>query len=177
MNLKFDPVDVVGAGCWDMLSRLFLFITAIFIGCGIGSWSLHVHEMFSSPEEPLLMFLIGPIHLLSSWAVISLPLLLAFLGIFVRTEKELAPRWAGLAISMAIFCLCGYFKEAHWIAWPLCLLLCAMLATATWFFMQWSRNRWIQEMAELKAENQQRRLELQEKFGTVATNMYSDDET
>lgn len=52
-----------------------------------------------------------------------------------------------------------------------------MLATATWFFMQWSRNRWIQEMAELKAENQQRRLELQEKFGTVATNMYSDDET
>jgi hypothetical protein len=56
MNLKFDPVDVVGAGCWDTISRLFLFATSVMVGCGIGSWALHAHHMFNDPWDPIFYF-------------------------------------------------------------------------------------------------------------------------
>lgn len=179
MNLKFDPVDVVGAGCWDTISRLFLFASAVVVGCGIGSWSLHAHHMFDEIWTPILVFFLGPIHLISWWAAINFPLLLAGLFVMIRSEEALAPRWAGLATCLAYLCVLGHYSanDAFRFAWPLCLLMTAMLCTATWFWIQWHRNRWIQEIEEIKAENHQRRQELHDKFGTVATNMYDIDET
>ena len=179
MNLKFDPVDVVGAGCWDTISRLFLFATSVMVGCGIGSWALHAHHMFDDPWEPILYFIIGPAHLLSAWALISFPLLLAGLFMMIRSEEELAPRWAALASILGLLCVVGYFRDfnSRWLPWVLWLVMSAMLCTATWFWMQWHRNRWIQEIEEIKAENHQRRQELHDKFGTVSTNMYDIDET
>ena len=178
MNLKFDPVDVVGAGCWDAITRVFLFVTAVFIGCGIASWAINVRSLLDEISAPIMYFLIGPVYLLSVWAIIGFPVLIGGCFMMVRTEATLAPRWTGLAIALGLLCMCGYgHADKAWLSWPLWIVLNAMYATATWFFIQWSRNRWIQEMAELKAENEQRRLEIQEKFGTVATNMYNNDET
>lgn len=179
MNLKFDPVDVIGAGCFDTIRRIFLFGTSVIVGCGIGSWSLHAGHMFDNPWEPILFFLAGPIHLLSASAFVSFPLLIAGLFIMIRSEEDLAPRWAGLVSSLGLLVVLGYFKQidSHWLTWPLWLLMTAMLCTATWFWMKWSRNRWVQEILELKEENQQRRHEIHEKFGTVAINIYDIDET
>ena len=179
MALKFDPVDVIGAGCWETLLRFFLFVSAVMVGCGIGSWSLHAGHMFDEPWSPILYFLVGPLHLFSYTIFISFPLGVAGLFVLFRSEEPLAPRWAALASSLGFLVVLGYFKdiEHHWLTWPLWFLMTSMLCTATWFWMKWSRNRWAQELLDIKVENQERRNELHEKFGTVSTNMYDLDET
>jgi hypothetical protein len=179
MNLKFDPVDVFGAGCWDAISRIFLFVSSIFMGCGIASWALFADNLLDEPLSPFFAFLVGPLHLFSAWALLAFPVMICGWFVMIRSEENLAPRWAGFAVVMGLFCMLGQSRSIGipWISWPVWILLSAMLCTATWFFMQWQRNRWIQEMAELKAENEQRRLEIQEKFGTAATTMYSNDES
>jgi hypothetical protein len=51
-----------------------------------------------------------------------------------------------------------------------------MLCTATWFFIQWQRNRWVQELEILKDENRQRRADMHAEFGTSPLNMYEIDD-
>lgn len=178
MNLKFDPVDVVGAGCWDVISRLFLFATSLWMGTGIAAWALKAPDLLESPLDALVLFFLGPAFLLSPIVFLTIPCVLVGLFMFTRTEKELAPRWVIFANVMGLLCLLGYWKsiDYHYVTWPIWILLASMLSVATWFFIQWNRNRWIKELEELKEENRQRRAEMQEQFGTANTNMYGFDE-
>ena len=178
MNVKFDPVDVVGAGCWDCISRLFLFATSLWVGGGIGAWALNADDLLDSPVQPIVTFLIGPFYLLSALAFITLPTVLIGIFIFIRTEKELAPRWAGFASAIGFFVLLGNFRgvKHHWLSWPIWLILTLMLCTATWFFIEWQRNRWVQELEILKDENRQRRADMHAEFGTSPLNMYEIDD-
>ncbi|MFM2171685.1 MAG: hypothetical protein RI957_1914, partial [Verrucomicrobiota bacterium] len=89
MNLKFDPVDIVGAGCGDAIVRVFRLFGSIFIGCGVASWSIHTTRMFDSPWEPLVCFLSGPVHLLSIWICFSLPTLVAGIIMIVRSDEPI----------------------------------------------------------------------------------------
>lgn len=179
MNLKFDPVDVVGAGCGVAIARVFRLFATIFMGCGIASWSIHTTRMFGEPWEPFVYFISGPVHLLSIWICFSLPTLIEGIIMIVRSDEPVGLRDVVFATILGLWCMLGYRSEmkSPALSWTLWIILSAMLATATWFWSQWSRNRWMQEIAELKAENDLRRQELQEKFGTVAPNMYSNDET
>ncbi len=97
---------------------------------------------------------------------------------FIRTDKDIAPRWAGFATVISFFVIAGNWRDIkhHWLSWPIWLILSMMLCTATWFFMQWQRNRWIQEIETLKDENRQRREEMHEEFGTSPLNMYEVDD-
>jgi len=52
----------------------------------------------------------------------------------------------------------------------------SMMCVATWFFIQWQRNRWIRELETLKEENRQRRIEMHEEFGTSPLKLYDNDE-
>jgi hypothetical protein len=178
MSLKFDPADVVGAGCWDMLTRLFLFASSLWMGSGIGAWALYGTDLLDSPVQPIITLLIGPVFLLSPLVFLTFPAVLIGLFVFIRTDKDFAPRWAGFATLIGLMILLGNFRsiEHHWLTWPVWLLMDSMICVATWFFIQWQRNRWIRELETLKEENRQRRVEMHEEFGTSPLKLYDNDE-
>lgn len=168
MSLKFDPVDVVGAGCWDVLMRLFLYGSSLWMGSGIGAWALYGADLFDSPLQPIITFLIGPAFPLSSLVFLTFPAVLIGMFVFIRTEKDIAPRWAAFATLIGLLIPLGNFRniERHWLTWPVWLLLDSMMCVGTWFFIQGQRNRWIQQLETLKQQNHQRRVEMHEEFGT-----------
>ena len=111
MTIKFDPVDVVRAGCWDCISRLFLFASSLWVGGGIGAWALKANDLLDSPVQPIVTFMLGPFYLLTTFAFITFPIVLTGIFMFVRTEKDMAPRWAGFATVISLLILLGNWQH------------------------------------------------------------------
>lgn len=178
MTLGLDPIDATRGGCSEVFIRLSCFASSLFCGTGLASLSLFATDLFDSASSPLLCLIRSPFLLFSQIFFITFPCLLIGVFLFVRTEKAIAPRWTIYSISIGLLALLGNWKniETHYITWPIWIIANAMLVVATWFFVQWRRNRWEQEILDLKIENQQRREEISKLHGTNSIPLYTIDD-
>ena len=175
-SVKIDFGDVFGSGFGLVVRQIFLFIVAVWKGCGIAAASFIAGSAVAGSRidaEDFGIVLVSPLLLFSGWLLPNL-VFLAITGcrLTVYSESTGLRTWGTLVGAEALFSMAVVTRELdrEWpaiaTAWACCLVLIAMACTALWFLHQWQINRWAGELAMLQAENEMRRAEMKEEFGT-----------
>lgn len=165
-----DPLEAYLEGCAQPFTRGFLFFSAVWaglipVGFAIGSGYL-LMDPVTNWDAVLKYILIAPIFLLSRYAILNAFFSLIAIWVFIKTEWELWWLWATVAFAQSLFGMLGFANRisgslwitaAIWIVW---LISISTVTLSAFFIRQWQRNRWGAQMAQLKAQNAERRAEL-----------------
>ncbi len=170
--MKGDVIEVFGDTFAWVFGKAFLFFVAVVTGIGIGVASIAASSLLGTGSAPVVSFADGRLVYVIGCIVPAL-FAVIFAGMwFVRSDEAGWLAWSGLAAAQAALLGAAYstiFRPglaALATLWGLLVVCSAMLAVALWCWQIWRTNRWAAELAMLQAENQRRRAELKEKFGT-----------
>lgn len=165
-----DPLDTFVKGCSQPFLRGFLFFAAVWLGSIAAGIAIGMGYALLDPVNNWAAIpkyiLIAPGLLLSVYALWNFPFFIVTLAVFIKTDRELWWLWAAVAFAQSIFAMLGYANRVAaslWITsgiWFIWVVNIATVIAAAFFVRQWQLNRWAAQMAQLKAENAQRRADL-----------------
>lgn len=187
MRLPLDPGDVLGDGCWETIKRVLSLVSTLWLGCMMviiarflgemagaawsGAWGDMGEIILGMMESILWVLLWAPFYfLLSIWGLLFVPLIGLVLFLMFRTEKEVIWVWYVGVILIGVITMADFVgipdDGEDVVAWIGFVLLAFSLAAGCWLFKGWKGNMQALHLQEVSAENEMRRLEMEQKFGT-----------
>ena len=188
MGIPLDIEDILGAGCLISIGRALSSLSCLWLGSATGIVAVEAGvlsvELLTGGGMPpdlmdylvgvLIRCALGPLVLILSYTVLLFfPLLLAVYFTMARGDNGSLTKWlvyAGITGFLAVLSLTSQFDlDARSIGLSMAFWLVAMISlTAGAFFLTaWQRRRMVQHLIGVAAENDQRRRELAEEFGTA----------
>ena len=190
MRFSLDPGDVVGDGCWETVKRVLVVASTLWVGAmaaivafyaaqaiGLvmsGAWSDLTDLILEAGEAILWGLLLAPIYFLFTfWGLVMIPLMGLVMFHMFRSDKDVTWVWFATSLIVSVVGLMGLLgfgadSSLQVLAWVLLCFLMISLAVGCWLLMGWRRNAQARHLMEVHAENEQRRAELREKFGTTS---------
>ena len=190
MSESWDPDSAIGDGCLETVKRALAIMSTLWVGCiaavasyylseiagaiWAGAWS-DVSDMILAMFESLLWSVIlAPFYLLLSfWGFVLVPLLGLVMFYSLRADREVTWLWFATVVYTGIIALRGLMGESGLsslafdvIAWVILVLVMASIAALCLFFQGWRRNDQARHLQEVNAENELRRLEIEQTYGT-----------
>lgn len=186
MKLPLDPGDVLGDGCWEAVKRVLVVVSTLWVGAIAalvalfaaqavelmlsGAWGDLTDLMVEAGRTLIWALLLAPFYFLFSfWGFVLIPLMAVVLYGMCRSDKDVTWVWFASCVIVGVLGMTGVFDLSvgmQSVAWVVFILLVLSLAAGCWFLAGWRRNEQARHLIEVQAENEQRRLELGEKFGT-----------
>ena len=172
---EIDFADAFASGLGAVVLRGFLAIAALWLGFTMGEAALvagDLAEDFKLDRRWLIGRFESAYMLILVWGFPGALGVAALWFHFVRLDGGgrilwgifnglLALAWVGLQVELL---------DSGWLptsaALTTCVIEIGMVGTALWFLRQWQMNRWAGELLAVQMENEMRRRELNEKFGT-----------
>lgn len=204
MSVRFslDPGDVLGDGCWEAIKRVLVVISTLWVGCLAallaycftelvgavidGAWS-DLGEMIVDMGGMIVWsFLWAPVVIIFSvWGLFLLPLLGLVMYLVFRAERQIIWTWFGIVVVVGCVAMEGLDTlpatyRLTGVLWVSFLLILAVIAVMCWYYQSWQGNVHAQHLMEVHAENEQRRMEMRERFGTKSfgqSHVDADDES
>lgn len=184
MKFALDPGDVIGHGCWETIKRLLAPVSSIWIGsfCALvamllaevvdmawnGYWG-EIDELFINMAWALLY---APLALFfSGWSLLVVPLLAYVFYQMIRSEQDMSWIWLGTTgVSGFMVMTSGAMEEMNIdyvaFAWGFYVLLMVSLGVGIVFLKGWQQNAQARHLQEVMAENEMRRMEIEQEYGT-----------
>lgn len=187
-----------GDGCWETVKRVFALVTTLWGGCAMalvafflaevvgavldGAWG-DVGEIIVEMGVAVVWALLWApfVFLLSVWGLVLVPLLGVVMFLMFRAEREVTWLWYGMVGCVGLLAM-GGFEDLPTsyvltgVRWFIFFLMMVALAVACWFYRGWQRNAHARHLMEVHAENELRRLEMAQRFGTKSFGQGNVDE-
>ncbi|MFK7912139.1 MAG: hypothetical protein AB8F34_16300 [Akkermansiaceae bacterium] len=183
-----DPGDVLGDGCWETVKRVFAMMSTLWVGCisalialymaevvgaiWAGAWSDVGDIILDMGSSVLLAMVWAPLYyLFSFWGLIMIPLLIYVMFMMFRADMEVTKVWFVIVLIAGVIAMNGMIEvPANYalaaVAWVVFLFVMISLAAGCWFLRGWERNSQAQHLQEVSAENELRRIEIEQAYGT-----------
>lgn len=188
MGIPLDIEDILGTGCIASIGRALTSLSCLWLGAATGivavSFGSLGAELLQGGGLPvdLMDFLMGvcadcafgPLVLFRSYTFFFFfPLVLAVYFVFARGDNGTLTKWVVYAAITGALALLSFeflfdgnllallLSAALWIA------LIASLATGAFLLTGWQRRHMAMHLLGVAAENDQRRQEISETFGTA----------
>jgi hypothetical protein len=166
--MNIDAGDIFISTIREVFGRMILLVLAVWFGCCLGGCGILAGQMMRSGgvTRDLASFLwLSPFLLFNVWAVLNVPFLLFYAMKFVRAEGDVYLNWGVIVAveSLVVMLGWGQFSIYPWlpllVAWGTWLWLVGMMGVGVWFIRQYWIQRWVRDMALLRAANAQQRME------------------
>ncbi len=165
--MQLDPEDILAGTFGRIVVQVFLFVSAVWVGCSLGALALVVGACISTSYHALgglASVLISPLLLCSAWLIPNIVVLGGGMGYFLISENAGFKAWGVVVAFESFFVMAGWSMDLQtawpitmaWLAW---LVLLGMVETGVWLIRQMLTNRWARELAVLNMENARRRAE------------------
>ena len=188
VRFALDPGNVLGDGCWESVKRAFAIMSTLWMGCILAVTSFYFAEIFGAlwggawsdvgdiisdmAETVLWTVLLAPFYVFFSiWGFLLLPLFGLVMFYMLRADKDVTWLWfATVAITgtVAMRGMTGdsasYGSEV--VAWVLYALAIVALAAGCLLLKGWEKNAQARHLQEVSAENELRRIEIEQTYGT-----------
>ncbi|NNJ87139.1 MAG: hypothetical protein HKP20_08210 [Akkermansiaceae bacterium] len=186
MKFPLDPGDVIGHGCWETVQRLLAPVSSIWIGCFCALASMFLAELVDlalsgswSRVDDLLIemawaLLYAPMAIfLSFWSLLVVPLLGYIFYQMIRSEHDVAWMWLGTTAVCGLMVMISPMLEDTTmvfkvVAWVVFVVLLVSIGVAIFFISGWQQNAQARHVQEVMAENERRRLEIEQQYGTTS---------
>ncbi|RYD23166.1 MAG: hypothetical protein EOP88_05250 [Verrucomicrobiaceae bacterium] len=162
--MQIDLEDIMAGAVGRILVTFLFLLSAVWLGSIIGAtaWQVGDYGFESFPNfQDLLMSLLMQINL---WIVPNVAFL-AIMTVYLFVSDGIGHVAWGIIVGFeSLFLMLGWclhFEETKdtVLAWGSWLVLLAMAETGIWLHRQMMTNRWVRQMAELRAENAMLRAE------------------
>jgi hypothetical protein len=167
-----DPLESCLGGCAQPVARLFLFLSAVWVGCVAAAMPIAVGWSIGGPLEawariPFEM-LVAPKLMLTRYFFLNGAALAVVMFLFFQYEVNVPKWWFGIAISQSLFAMFGWIQDFDdfliqllvWFCW---LVTVAVLIGGGLFVRQWLMSRHGRQLWMLRAENRLKRAELEKR--------------
>lgn len=166
MKLPFDIEDIIGVALADILKRALGFFGSLLLGAVLAAISVGVIALDPGSILAAPVFLLLPVF--SSWGILYLPLVL---GIVVYWIKADSPGLRGLTVAggLVMILVILSFPDLDWERWAALgvgLGSAGALVWLGWWWQQKQRAEAEEHLRIIAIENEQRRQEARERFGT-----------
>ncbi len=190
MRLPLDPGDVLGDGCWETLKRVLALVSTLWLGCiaaliayyfaevagavWAGAWGDLGEIILEMGVTVLWSLLWAPFYLLFSlWGIVLLPLMGVVMLMMFRADKNVTWFWFSAVMGSGVMAMSGFIElplvyALSAVAWVIFLLVMVSLAAGCWLFHGWQQNSQAAHLQEVMAENELRRLEIEQQYGTTS---------
>ena len=185
---SLDPGNVLGDGCWESLKRAFAIMSTLWLGCILavmsyflsrvlaavwdGAWGDVMDIIVSMLEMALWTVLLAPFLMLVSFGgFVLVPLLGLVMFYMLRSDKDITWLWYVTVLATGVIAMRGMTEESMGylidvVAWVIFVLVMVALAVGCWLLKGWQRNAQARHLQEVSAENEVRRLEIEQTYGT-----------
>ncbi len=176
--MKFDPVDIFGEGIGYVITRAFAYLGCLWMGSVIGLISVLQLEMFSDIDELFYLILFAPVSLINLLLPFTLTIMIVAIFLFKsdRSLMKIMPIFTALLSLMVMLRETRGDPVEKTIQWTIWLGFMGTLFGVFWYFRKVEETKYAMELEELYRENEQRRQELQEKFGTASFGSVRDNQ-
>lgn len=165
--MQIDFEDILASTFGRILVQVFLFASAVWVGCTLGALALVVGVCGTSWHDALgwlAKVWASPLLLFSAWLLPNIAVLCGGVGYFLVSENAGFKAWGVVVALESFFVMAGWPMDLKtvWqivIAWVSWLVLLGMVETGVWLVRQMLTNRWARELALLNMENARRRAE------------------
>jgi hypothetical protein len=165
--MQLDLEDILASTFGRVLVQVFLFASAVWVGCALGALALVAGTCATSWHDALLWLSrvwASPLLLFSVWLLPNIVVLCGGAGYFLVSENAGFKAWGVVVALESFFVMAGWSMDLKTagpiaIAWVSWLVLLAMVETGVWLVRQMLTNRWARELAVLNMENARRRAE------------------
>lgn len=190
MRLPLDPGDTLGDGCWETLKRVLALVSTLWLGCiaaliayyfaevagavWAGAWGNLGEIILEMGVTVLWSLLWAPFYLLFSlWGIVLLPLIGVVMLMMFRADKNVTWFWFSAVMGSGVMAMSGFIElplvyALSAVAWVIFLLVMVSLAAGCWLFHGWQQNSQAAHLQEVMAENELRRLEIEQQYGTTS---------
>ncbi|MDG0994401.1 MAG: hypothetical protein P8O22_06685 [Akkermansiaceae bacterium] len=190
MRFPLDPGDTLGDGCWETLKRVLALVSTLWLGCiaaliayyfaqvasavWAGAWGDLGEIILEMGEAVLWSLLWAPFYLLFSlWGIVLLPLMGVVMLMMFRADKNVTWFWFSAVVGSGVMAMNGFIElplvsALRAVAWVIFLLVMVSLAAGCWLFHGWQQNSQAAHLQEVMAENELRRLEIEQQYGTTS---------
>lgn len=167
--MQIDLEDILTSTVGRILVQIFLFASAVWVGCTLGALGLVAGVCVTSWHDALGWLgavWASPLLLFSVWLFPNIVVLCGGVGYFLVSENAGFKAWSVVVALESFFVMAGWAMDLKsagpiaiaWISW---LLLLGMVETGVWLVLQMLTNRWARELAVFNMENTRRRAEQQ----------------
>jgi hypothetical protein len=165
--MQLDLEDILAGTVGRILVKLFLFVSAVWVGCSLGALALVAGRCGTSWYNALGWLgnvWASPLLLFSVWLLPNIVVLGGGIGYFMLSDNTGYKAWGVVVALESFFVMAGWSMDLYtaWpitIAWISWLVLLGMVETGIWLVRQMQTNRWARELAVLNMENAYRRAE------------------
>ena len=190
MRLPLDPSDTLGDGCWETLKRVLALVSTLWLGCiaaliayyfaevagavWAGAWGDLGEIILEMGVTVLWSLLWAPFYLLFSlWGIVLLPLIGVVMLMMYRADKNVTWFWFSAVMGSGVMAMNGFIElplvyALSAVAWVIFLLVMVSLAAGCWLFHGWQQNSQAAHLQEVMAENELRRLVIEQQYGTTS---------
>ena len=166
VKLPLDLEDIVGVAFADVLKRAFGFVASLLGGSLMAAMAVGAIEM--EPMSVLYAPWLLLVPVFTSWGIIYLPLVL---GVGVYWIKSDAPGLTGLTVCAGLLMLVILlsFPELGTMRWAALGMGLGCVGAIGWLGWWWRQRQRVEAEVHLAAiglENEARRQEIRERFGT-----------
>lgn len=175
--MNFDPVDIFGEGIGHVVTRALAYLGCLWMGSVMSLISVLQLKIFSDIDEVFYLILFAPVSLINLLLPFTLTIMIVAIFWFKsdRSLMKIMPVFSALLSLMVMFRETTGDLVEKTIQWTIWLGFMGTLFGVFWYFRKVEETKYAMELEELYRENEQRRHELQEKFGTASFASVRDD--